>query len=125
MILTITPIMVIAPIAIVVLWVGVCWIRGINRRLSTLEKCVEKQPRAFEPRRPEPKEQPVCKTDSYGTKRWLLNGELHRTDGPAVERASGDKHWYQNGELHRVDGPAVEWANGDKRWFVNGVEQPE
>jgi len=34
---------------------------------------------------------------SYGTKYWLLNGKLHRTDGPAIECSSGDKFWYLNG----------------------------
>ena len=90
-------------------------------------------------------EQPICETDEDGNKHWLLNGELHREDGPAVECANGDKcwylndklhredgpaveypngskHWYLNGELHREDGPAVEWASGYKEWYVNGKE---
>jgi hypothetical protein len=31
-----------------------------------------------------------------GCKYWLLNGQCHRTDGPAVEQTSGDKQqwWY-------------------------------
>jgi hypothetical protein len=33
-----------------------------------------------------------------GTKWWYLNGELHREDGPAIERANGSKAWYLNGE---------------------------
>ena len=37
----------------------------------------------------------VQKTNNY--KRWYLNGKLHRTDGPAVERANGDKVWWMNG----------------------------
>ena len=30
--------------------------------------------------------------------------------------------WYRNeqGQLHRTDGPAVEWADGSKEWWVNG-----
>jgi hypothetical protein len=62
---------------------------------------------------------PTCTTYSNGTKEWLLNGILHREDGPAVEKANGDKVWYLNGKLHREDGPAVEWASGDKTWFLN------
>ena len=31
--------------------------------------------------------------DSYGTKRWYQNGQLHREDGPAVEYADGTKSW--------------------------------
>ena len=38
---------------------------------------------------------------------WYLNGELHRTDGPAVEYANGNKYWYLNGKFHRTDGPAL------------------
>jgi uncharacterized protein YgiM (DUF1202 family) len=33
-----------------------------------------------------------------GEKYWYLNGNLHREDGPAVERADGDKYWYLNDE---------------------------
>lgn len=29
-------------------------------------------------------------------------GELHREDGPAVEEADGTKKWYLNGQLHRL-----------------------
>ena len=34
----------------------------------------------------------------------------------------GTKRWYVNGEYHREDGPAVEWSDGDKEWFLNGKE---
>jgi hypothetical protein len=54
-----------------------------------------------------------------GNKFWHLNGELHRTDGPAVEWADGDKEWYLNGERHQTDGPAVEYADEGKEWFLN------
>ena len=47
-------------------------------------------------------------------------GEVHRTDGPAVEYAVGSKYWYINGKLHRTDGPAIEWANGNKQWWIDG-----
>jgi hypothetical protein len=59
---------------------------------------------------------------AIGNKFWHLNGELHRTDGPAVERVNGDKHWYLNGQQHRTDGPAVEYVNGDKFWYLNGQQ---
>jgi hypothetical protein len=59
--------------------------------------------------------------DQYGNKIWRnQKRQLHRTDGPAYERANGDKEWYLNGQPHRTLGPAVEWANGTKAWFVNG-----
>ena len=47
-------------------------------------------------------------------------GELHREDGPAIERDDGTKQWWRNGKLHRLDGPANEWADGNKEWWVNG-----
>ena len=56
---------------------------------------------------------------------WYSDGRLHRTDGPAVERANGTKYWYLNDKLHRTDGPAAEYVNGSKYWFLNGVELTE
>jgi hypothetical protein len=38
-------------------------------------------------------------------------GNLHREDGPAIERNDGSKYWYLNGKKHREDGPAVEYSN--------------
>jgi hypothetical protein len=70
--------------------------------------------------------------DPVGTKRWLLNGNvhrtdgsddeyvLHRTDGPAIEYANGRKGWYLNDDRHRTDGPAIEWADGQMDWYLNG-----
>ena len=58
--------------------------------------------------------------DKYGDKRWYLNGEYHRTDGPAVEYKDGDKRWYLNGKRHRTDGPAIEYSDGTKYWYLNG-----
>ena len=59
--------------------------------------------------------------DHYGVKRWRNTaGELHRTDGPALECPNGDKVWYQHGELHRVDGPAIERADGGTDWYQHG-----
>jgi hypothetical protein len=56
---------------------------------------------------------------SNGTKRWLKNGYLHRTDGPAVEWPNGTKFWFQNGQLHRTDGPAMEYHNGTTEYWIN------
>ena len=64
--------------------------------------------------------QPEMKVDSDGTKDWYLHGELHREDGPAVERSDGSKFWYLNGKRHREDGPAIEYPNGEKQWYLNG-----
>ena len=63
--------------------------------------------------------------DSNGVKRWYLNNQLHRTDGPAIEYINGDKHWFLNGKQHRTDGPAIEYNNGNKYWYINGNELSE
>ena len=62
----------------------------------------------------------TVKVDDYGTKRWYLNGELHREDGPAIEGLNGYKSWYLNGKLHREDGPAIEGLDGYKEWYLKG-----
>ena len=60
-------------------------------------------------------------TDKYGNKHWKNNkGELHRTDGPAVENSNGSKAWFQNGKFHRTDGPAIESSFGSKAWYQDG-----
>jgi hypothetical protein len=60
-----------------------------------------------------------------GTKEWYINGKLHREDGPACEGADGAKQWWLNGKRHRVDGPAIECADGRKEWFLNGKRHRE
>ena len=67
----------------------------------------------------------IVKVDDYGTKRWYLDDNLHREDGPAVEYVNGNKLWFLNDKLHRTDGPAVEYANGNKEWYLNGVGYTE
>jgi hypothetical protein len=59
------------------------------------------------------------------TTRWYLNGQYHRTDGPAIEYAWGPKYWYLNGQLHREDGPAIEYPDGSKWWYLNDNELTE
>jgi hypothetical protein len=61
------------------------------------------------------------KLDTDGGKHWLLNGELHRENGPAVELADGSKLWYINGKKHRENGPACEWVGESHEWWVNGT----
>ena len=65
---------------------------------------------------------PKMKEYSNGSKYWWLNGERHRTDGPAIEWYNGSKEWYLNGELHRTDGPAIEGSDGTKVWRLNDNE---
>lgn len=63
--------------------------------------------------------------DENGTKRWYLNGGLHRVGGPAVEWPNGTKDWCLNDKLHRLDGPAVEYSNGVKEWYIDGQAYTE
>ena len=65
-------------------------------------------------------EESQCKILPNGTKEWSLNGKLHRSDGPAVERPDGIKEWWFRGKRHRTDGPAIEWVDGTKVWYFNG-----
>ena len=61
-------------------------------------------------------------TDAEGNKIWKnSNGQRHRVDGPAIERANGSKFWYFKGMRHRVDGPAIEYADGEKRWYFKNM----
>jgi hypothetical protein len=57
---------------------------------------------------------------SDGTKKWHLNGKLHREDGPAVEYPDGSRYWYLEDKPHRTDGPAIELPSGSKMWYLNG-----
>lgn len=69
---------------------------------------------------------PTVEVDNDGCKRWFLNGELHRVDGPAVEHPHDVyKAWYMNNKRHRVGGPAIEYKNGDKEWWINGKRHRE
>ena len=45
-------------------------------------------------------QQPEMKINEYGDTYWYLNGELHRTDGPAYEGDNGYKAWYLNGKRY-------------------------
>jgi hypothetical protein len=41
---------------------------------------------------------PKCKVYKNGTKRWWLNDNLHREDGPAIITANGTKAWWIHGK---------------------------
>ena len=81
-----------------------------------------------------------------GIKSWLLNGKLHREDGPAIEWQDGVKEWYLNGKLLTEEefnvrmnpkeltiNPIEElleytvkvYPNGSKFWYLNGVSHRE
>lgn len=65
---------------------------------------------------------PTRFTDLRGNVEWILNGQYHREDGPAVENSDGYKEWWFNGKLHREDGPAVNWSSGTEFWFIHGKQ---
>jgi len=46
---------------------------------------------------------------------YFLNA-LDRKDGPAMI-CNGDKKWYHHNNLHRADGPAIERASGEIEWW--------
>ena len=74
---------------------------------------------------------PISKTGGYDEVRktgrdqsFWLDGQLHRTDGPALVTAEGDEHWYVEGRRHRADGPAIVTRNGAELFFVDGQAVP-
>lgn len=60
---------------------------------------------------------------------WLVDGKLHRDNGPALSGTDGTEEWYQHGELHRIGGPALIHPNNYQAWYENGIrireEQPD
>ena len=60
-------------------------------------------------------------TDDFGNHKWILNGLLHRADGPAIDCKDGKIEWWLNGLRHRANAPAMEWPNCKKEWWFNGV----
>ena len=69
------------------------------------------------------------------SRKYKLNGVLHRTDGPAWEQWDDDgrlfsRSFWVNDELHRTDGPA--WEEWDKKgrfiyreFWINNEELTE
>jgi len=55
----------------------------------------------------------------YNRARWVVNGNLHIVDKPAIICANGSESWWSNGVLHRDDGPAVIYHDGDKEWWLD------
>lgn len=56
----------------------------------------------------------------YGFEAWMLNGEYHREDGPAVIYDSGFSSWYLHGKRHRIGGPAIEDVNASYyEWWID------
>ena len=38
---------------------------------------------------------------------------------------NGNKSWWQDDKLHRTDGPAVEYASGTKAWYIDNFPYTE
>ena len=57
-----------------------------------------------------------------GSKIWFQNGLRHRLDGPAITDADGSEYWYQDGQRHRIDGPAIIWPDGSEDWCVDNCD---
>ena len=52
--------------------------------------------------------------------RYLVNGYLHKLDGPAVVGKNKKEYW-SHGVRHRLNGPAVIHANGKLEYWQNGL----
>jgi len=51
----------------------------------------------------ERKEKPYCIEFHNSGKNWVVNGNLHREDGLAVEYSDGIKYWYLNGKQYSFE----------------------
>ena len=59
--------------------------------------------------------------DKYGNQFWYNEqGQVHRTDGPAVIHTDGSRAYSVNGKLHRLDAPAIIRAGGTQYWYIHG-----
>jgi hypothetical protein len=48
------------------------------------------------------------------------NGLVHHDSRPALRYLNGALFWHKEGELHRIDGPAVERSDKSKEWWIDG-----
>jgi hypothetical protein len=51
-------------------------------------------------------------------------GNIHRTSGPAIISLIY-KAWLIDGKLHREDGPAKVWVDGTREYYLNNELLPE
>lgn len=49
----------------------------------------------------------------------MVNGNLHREDGSAVDNNDGHKEWWLNGNRHRIGEPAIIFASRDFQYYEN------
>lgn len=54
-----------------------------------------------------------------GEYRCLLDGELHRVDGPALQTMN-ESRYYRRGALHRTNGPAIVRRTGQHEYYLEG-----
>jgi hypothetical protein len=60
--------------------------------------------------------------DDHGTTRYLLDGDLHREDGPALTLIDGTEEWYWEGVRHREgDEPSVISSTGETEYHQFGL----
>lgn len=58
--------------------------------------------------------------DEANTELFVLNGKLHREDGPALILYDGTMQWYQHGVLHRTNGPARIYSSNFQEYYLYG-----
>ena len=64
--------------------------------------------------------EPVMRKEPDGYIQWILDGKLHRSDGPAAIWADGTQEWILHGLRHRTDGPAMIYPSGRHFWWIQG-----
>jgi hypothetical protein len=52
-------------------------------------------------------------------KEWWVNGQLHRTEGPAIIWENGREKWFCQGKCHRIGGPAIKYEFGGEEWWLH------
>jgi len=74
------------------------------------------------------KQEPILEIDG-GISYHILDGKLHREDGPTTISPDGSEQWYLYGKLHRENGPAMKLFNRQFNYsyyyFLEGNEYTE
>ncbi len=52
---------------------------------------------------------------------YMVNGVVHRHNGPAMYIGDECERYYINGKLHREDGPAVRHKDGNMEYWFNNI----
>ena len=66
-----------------------------------------------------------CYVEQDRKRQWMVDGVLHRINGPAVETDDDWEYWFFDGLLHRLDGPAVSDPRLNFQFYIFGkkIEQ--